>query len=73
MSTTMRIFKLEIEMVNDAFADLGGAPEIERILREVAVRVSKLDFRIYRAAEGAIMDANGNCVGGWKVDEEAPL
>lgn len=56
-------FRLNVESENAAMVD-DAAGEVARMLREVATRVED------GAEAGALLDSNGNRVGGWRLGDE---
>lgn len=58
------MFKLEIETINDAFAE-NGTHELERILLRVVAQIADNRHRA-SLSEGVCFDSNGNRVGSWQ-------
>jgi len=57
-------FKLDVSLGNAAFEDEPG--ELGRILRRLANRLEDNPPQVLDA--GAVLDTNGNRVGGWSID-----
>lgn len=65
----MSKIKIEFETDNAAFDDgMGGWPEIQRILEDLAARIARGQIH-YSGSGDPIRDINGNLVGKmWKED-----
>lgn len=57
--------RLHIETDNAAFSDDDGGPELARILRDLARKIS--DAAAGYDDSGPVIDSNGNKVGRWSV------
>jgi hypothetical protein len=62
------VLRITIDLDSGEAIESGG--ELSRILRTFAVRTDTHDLHDCESGEGALLDYNGNRVGGWSITSE---